>query len=349
MIWVLRRLVLAPLVVGAAVLLWATLPLWLLGAAAISPVVPGWLRPVRLAWVAVVYLTCEALLLVVMLGLWIASGFGWRLRSAYYQGIHYDLVQGTMWVFFHEARRVLRLRIETEGPTPDAHPGRPLVVCCRHAGPGDSFVLIHALMAWYQREPRVVLKDTLAWDPAIDVLLHRIPARFISSNPGAGERLEEEVAALATGLDRDDAFVIFPEGGNFTPQRRRRAIARLRRLGMERMARRAERMTNVLPPRPGGLLAALDAAPEADVVLVAHTGLDHLVTAGDVWRELPMDKRIVMRWWQVPRAEIPDDRDGRIDWLFRWWERIDAWINENRPEDLGPRGAGSPGRPGRSS
>jgi hypothetical protein len=114
------------------------------------------------------------------------------------------------------------------------------------------------------------------------------------------------------------------------------------------MARRAERMTHVLPPRPGGLLAALDAAPEADVVLVAHTGLDHVRTAGDVWRELPMDKRIVMRWWQVPRADIPDDRDGRIEWLFRWWERIDAWIDENRPEDLGPRRAGSPGRPGRS-
>ena len=44
------------------------------------------------------------------------------------------------------------------------------------------------------------------------------------------------------------------------------------------MADRAEQMTHVLAPRPGGLLAALDAAPEADVLLVAHTGLDHLVT-----------------------------------------------------------------------
>ena len=57
-------------------------------------------------------------------------------------------------------------------------------MCCRHAGPGDSFILIYALMHWYDREPRVVLKDTLAWDPAIDVILHRIPARFISPNPG---------------------------------------------------------------------------------------------------------------------------------------------------------------------
>ena len=328
--WVLRRLVLAPVTVGLVTLLWLTLPVWLLAAAALSPLVPGRLRPLRILWIAIVYLTCEALLLVVMFGLWVSSGFGWRLRTPYFEGIHYDLVQGTMWVFFREARRVLRLRIETEGPAPDAHPGRPILVCCRHAGPGDSFVLIHTLMAWYDREPRVVLKDTLSWDPAIDVLLHRIPARFITPNPGASEQLEDQIASLAAGLDENDAFVIFPEGGNFTPHRRQRAIDRLTRLGLDRMAQRAEKMMNVLAPRPGGFLAALDAAPAADVVLVAHTGLDHLVTVGDVWRELPMDKRIVMRWWQVPRDEIPAGREERIDWLFGWWERIDAWIDVNR-------------------
>ena len=219
-------------------------------------------------------------------------------------------------------------------PAPDAHPGRPLLVCCRHAGPGDSFTLVHALMHWYSREPRVVLKDTLAWDPMIDVVLRRIPARFISPSPGRGEDLESQIAALATGLDENDAFVIFPEGGNFTPERRQRAIDRLRRLGMERMARRAEAMTNVLAPKPGGLIAALDAAPEADVVMVAHTGLDHLATVGDLWRALPMDKQIIMRWWTVPRDEIPAGRDERIDWLYAWWERIDEWVQQNRPEDL---------------
>jgi hypothetical protein len=93
-------------------------------------------------------------------------------------------------------------------------------------------------------------------------------------------------------------------------------------------------MENVLAPRPGGLLAALDAAPDADVVLVAHTGLDHLVSVRDVWRELPMDKQLIMRWWRVPREEIPDGREDRIDWLFSWWEEIDRWIDAHRPVDL---------------
>jgi 1-acyl-sn-glycerol-3-phosphate acyltransferase len=330
-----RRLLTATAVLAVTTLLWVLLPLWVVAAAALSPLLPGRWRALRLLWIVILYATVDSLMLVVMFGYWLAAGGSRRVRAPYWQGLHYDLVQGVMWVLFREAKRVLRLDITTEGPSPDAYPGQPLLVCCRHAGPGDSFTLIHALMHWYDREPRVVLKDTLRWDPAIDVLLHRIPARFITApkagqRPDAGQDLDSQIRDLATNLDEDDAFVIFPEGGNFTAQRRDRAIDRLRRLGLEGMAARAEKMTNVLAPRPGGFLAALDAAPEADVVLVAHTGLDHLLTVGDIWRELPMDKRIVMRWWRVPRTEIPPDRDGRIEWLFGWWERIDAWIEENR-------------------
>ena len=103
------------------------------------------------------------------------------------------------------------------------------------------------------------------------------------------------------------------------------------------MADRAERMPNVLAPRPGGFLAALDAAPGADVVLVAHTGLDHLMTVADVWRELPMDKRLIMRWWRVSRDEIPPGREARVDWLFDRWAEIDRWVDEHRPVDLPPK------------
>jgi 1-acyl-sn-glycerol-3-phosphate acyltransferase len=323
--------VVAPAVIGLTALLWVTLPLWVIAAAGLSPLLPGRWRALRLLWVVILYLTAETLLLLVLLGLWLASGFGWRIRTPYFSGIHYDLAQGVLVLVFREARRMLALRIRTDGPTPASHPDRPVLVCCRHAGPGDSFTLMYALLHWYRREPRVVLKDTLAWDPAIDVLLARIPSSFISPNPQAGHDYESQIARLAAGLDANDAFVIFPEGGNFTPARRERAIARLHSLGMERMARRAEGMMHVLAPRPGGFLAALDAAPGADVMMVAHTGLDHLLTVADVWRELPMDKQLVMRWWEVPRTEIPQDREARIEWLYGWWERIDRWVEANRP------------------
>ena len=331
-----RRVVVAPAVIALTVLLWTTLPLWLIGTGIVAAFVPAWLRPVRLAWVLVLHLTLESVILVELFGLWIASGFGVFVRRPYFERIHYDIAQAYLVIFFREARRVLRLKVETVGPTPDAFPGEPLLVCCRHAGPGDSFILMYALMHWYGREPRVVLKDTLAWDPAVGIVLHRLPSRFVKPNPGVGEDIESEIAGLARNLDQNDAFVIFPEGGNFTPKRRERAISRLRKLGMERMALRAERMKHVLAPKPGGVLAALEAAPEADVLLVAHTGMDHVLTVRDVWHSLPMDKRIIMRWWRVPREEIPAGREAQIDWLFGWWEQIDTWIGANRPADLPP-------------
>jgi hypothetical protein len=64
--------------------------------------------------------------------------------------------------------------------------------------------------------------------------------------------------------------------------------------------------------------------------MVAHTGLDHLLTLADLWRELPMDKTITMQWWRIDREEIPTDRDAQIDWLFSWWEHIDSWIAARR-------------------
>jgi 1-acyl-sn-glycerol-3-phosphate acyltransferase len=331
-----RRVVLAPALVALTFVLLVTVPVWLLVAIVLSPLVPGRLRPLRILSIALCYLVLEAVLLLVLFGLWAASGFGRRIRTAYFEGVHYDLTEGFLVAFVRQAQWVARMRVETVGPAPEAWHGTPLLVCCRHAGPGDSFMLVYALLHWYHREPRVVLKDTIAWDPMIDVMLTRLPARFISPNPRPGTDLESSIAELAHGLDDNDAFVIFPEGGNFTPKRRQRGIDRLNRLGLHRMAHRAERMVNVLAPRPGGFLAALDAAPDADVVLVAHTGLDHMLTIADVWRELPLDKQLIMRWWQVPREEIPTGREERIDWLFTWWEQIDAWISEHRPEDLAP-------------
>ena len=72
--------------------------------------------------------------------------------------------------------------------------------------------------------------------------------------------------------------MIFPEGGNWTPGRWQRGIRRLERLGRRDLAARARQMPNVLPPRPGGALAAIGACPEADVIFVAHAGLDELVS-----------------------------------------------------------------------
>ena len=326
-----RRVVLAPLAVLLTLAVVTSLPLLLLAAAALSPILPGRWRPLRVLWLAVLHLVLETLILGALAVTWVASGFGWRIRSPYFQRRHYALVRWYLQVLYDEVRRVLRVEVQVEGPPPSDYVGRPLVVLSRHAGPGDSFLLVHALVNWYEREPRIVLKDTLQWDPAIDVLLNRLPNQFI--RPG-GDGAEAKIGELCRDLDDNDAFVIFPEGGNVTELRRKRAIDRLRRQGHIDDAEKAERLRHVMAPKPGGVLAALDACGDADVVMVAHTGVEHMSSVLDVWRELPMDRRIAMRWWLVDADKIPVGRDARIAWLFEWWRRIDDWIESQQSEVL---------------
>ena len=36
-----------------------------------------------------------------------------------------------------------------------------------------------------------------------------------------------------------------------------------------------------------------------------------------------------MRWSFIPAAEIPDDEDEFVDWLYDWWADIDRWIRSH--------------------
>lgn len=215
-------------------------------------------------------------------------------------------------------------------PEPLELPAGPLIVCGRHGGVGGAFLLAHLLLSTYHRLPRVVLKQTLAWDPLIDALLSRIPHAFIDPQPGDGGATAARIGALARGMAVDEALLIFPEGGNFTPRRRMRALHRLRRRGLAAAAERAARLRNVLPPHPDGVFAAIEAAPQAAVVFVAHTGLDHLLSAADVWRALPLRLPVVITWWVVPAADVPRRPQERLSWLEENWARIDGWVARNR-------------------
>ena len=55
-----RRVVLAPAVVALTVTLLLTLPVWLIVAAAASPLLPGRLRALRVLWVVIVWLVLES-------------------------------------------------------------------------------------------------------------------------------------------------------------------------------------------------------------------------------------------------------------------------------------------------
>ena len=126
--WV-RRILLGPLVVALALFAVTTIPLWLLLAAAASPLVPGRLRLLRLLWIGVVYLVWDAAALVTLFALWLASGFGWKVRSPAFQRAHYVLTGHILRALFWQGRWALRVSIDVVGTDPDtAAPGRPEIV-----------------------------------------------------------------------------------------------------------------------------------------------------------------------------------------------------------------------------
>ncbi|MDP5181622.1 1-acyl-sn-glycerol-3-phosphate acyltransferase [Blastococcus sp. BMG 814] len=323
-----------PLLVVALVAAVLLLPVLVLVAAVASVWLPGHWRGLRLLCFALVYLALQVVGLVAAGVLWVLSGFGRRLTAPRSRAAHYTVLRLLLDTLMRAGQRLFALRLVTDGaswsPLDDGLPGstNAMVVLSRHAGPGDSFLLVHTLMDRdHLRRPRIVLKDVLQLDPMIDVYLNRLPNHFVPADPAGGYSSEEAIAGLARDLGDEDALLIFPEGANFTARRRTRAIQGLRDRGLLAAVRRAEEMRHVLPPRPAGVAAALGAAPHADVVFVAHTGLEHLNTPRDVWRGLPMDKALHLRWWFVPAADVPRDPAEQVDWLYRWWETIDAWVD----------------------
>jgi 1-acyl-sn-glycerol-3-phosphate acyltransferase len=336
---IVRRLVLAPLLVVVLLAVVVNLPLLVIAAAAASPWLPGRWRALRLLWFGLVWLALESVTLSACLALWVASGFGDRLRSEPYQERHYAIMRWFLSTLFRVAKRVFRLTVEVEEPALTSEEAaarltRPVIVLSRHAGPGDSFLLVHHLLSRYRRKPRIVMKAALQLDPGLDVVINRLPNAFVPARRGSGSRVVREIERLAGGLGPAGALVIFPEGGNFTPRRRLRAIRLLEERRLAEEAAKARAMEHLLPPKPNGALAAIAAAPTADVIFVAHTGLEHVITVGDVWRALPMEQVLKARWWRVPAAEIPADREAQVDWLYEWWARIDRWIGDNRPTAL---------------
>jgi len=336
-----RRLVLAPLAIVIAValtMLFPLLALLVLVFGAVGRSRPGRMRVLRLLYFALIWLTAETAALFMCLGLWIASGFGGRLHTEPYQARHYAVMRWFLGRLYRSATTTFRVRVVVDEPEltaaeQAARLARPVIVLSRHAGPGDSFLLVNQLLSVYGRRPRVVMKASLQFDPSLDVVGNRLPNVFVSRRRTGERFFVDQIVRLARGLDRTAALVIFPEGGNWTPGRWLRGIRRLEQLGRHDLAARAEAMPNLLPPRAGGALAAIAACPEADVIFVAHSGLDRLVSVADVWHSLPMDQVVRAKWWRVPVGEVPRtaDHETQVRWLYDWWQLIDTWITANRP------------------
>ena len=316
-----RRALLPVSVAVEVVVLALMVPLAAVGL--VAAVVDRRARVLRLAAMGACYLVLELAALAALLAVWLARPFRGR---AWWDRANVAILAWVIGRVLAAARRTVGFEVRMEeppGPAPWADPD-PVLVMARHGGIGDSFVLVWLLAGRYHRRPRVVLKDVLLWEPLIDVALTRAGACFLPPSGRTGP-LEDRVRALAGDLERGDALLIFPEGGNWTPRRRLRAIGRLWADRKPAAARAAALMDHVLPPRAGGVMACLEERPDLAVVVVAHTGLDKVTSAGSLWAALPFRSPMRLRWW--PAAHPPWGEEERLAWLTTEWAVVDQWID----------------------
>ncbi len=314
-------------------------------AALVAPLTPR-RRVLRIAAFGAAYMSVEIAVSVAALCLWLAAPRHWvrpprpgSPDAGLWERRHFGLLAWALGAVLGAAGRLAGFRVVTEAAAGSTLGGdNPVLVLARHGGPGDSFALAHLLLA-HGRRVRIVLKGVLQLDPALDVVLNRLPSCFLPRRSSSGEDVAERVAALAATLRGADALLLFPEGGNWTPRRRLDAIAHLRAERHETAARAAEAMEHVLPPRPAGFLACMHCRPDLDVAVVAHTGLDRLVTARAIWDALPLDMPMTVRWWWTPATLVPDTDEERYHFLTSQWAGVDGWIDARWADSAG---AGNP-------
>jgi 1-acyl-sn-glycerol-3-phosphate acyltransferase len=317
-------LLLAGLALGAA-------PVWgpvVLGVDALSGQLRTRPRSRALAFFAL-YLGCELAGLVVAFVLWLGTLGGRLGGSTCYLAANAALQRWWTTALFRGGAHLFSVRLELEGM--QLAGGGPLLLFVRHSSPADA-VLAAALVANPHRLlVRYVIKRELLWDPCLDVVGRRLPNAFIERSGPRGQAEIAAIAGLTAGLDARSAVLIYPEGTRFGPSKIAPAIAALRDKGKAELAEIAAGYRGVLPPRLGGPLALLDAAPGVDVVFLEHTGFEGAASFGRLWSGALAGRTIRVRLRRIPAREIP--RVARDRWLFDMWSQTDRWVTQGLSRD----------------
>jgi Acyltransferase len=285
------------------------------------------------ARLGITYFALELGGLIACGALWVASAGGLLIHNRFFQHLHYRLLRWFVHGFTRRWLSLLDIHVAEQAPNAAIQAlksDQPLLFFSRHAGPGDTIVLIDRLLTRFDRLPRVVFKQSVVLDPCIDLIGHRLPHAILDT--ANKDECEARIEQLASGLGDRGVLLLFPEGGNFTATRRRHALNKLRRIGRHREAERAARMQHVLPPRPSGALAALRGNPKAGVIFGAHSGLGLAAFPREIWNDAPLGKTLASHVWLAPADERPSQPDAQVQWLYDWWKRIDTWIEDQGTE-----------------
>lgn len=316
----LRRTVMVSAVTVAAIVSVSLVWLWLPLLVVVDVVRFRWRLPlVRFAAFGTAWAWFETLGVLGSFLLWVIGkgrdqSLNYRLQSWWTRGVVAAL------------RRTVGLRIEVEGaPAPGQG---PFIALCRHASLADSIMSAWVFITHSDLRPRYVLKQELKLDPCLDIVGHRLPNYFLdrTSNDVASEL--QGIEAMASGLDAGDVAVIFPEGTRANPIKRERLLKSLGERSPERAAVLSG-LRHLLPPKPAGAGALLNAVPTARILTMWHTGFDGMDTFRGIVGQLGRSAvKVQVRIVEHHRSAIAVG-DGFVSWLDQQWVLMDELVNKH--------------------
>jgi len=251
--------------------------------------------------------------------------FGWRRDNPGW--IRVNEKAKSFWVKQHlrNVGRFAGVKINVENPE-ECSIGNAIVLS-HHTSHIDAVLPAYLFGPKGGLQTQYTLKETLQWLPGLDIVGGNLSNVWINRRPEPGSPMFDEIKTLGSGTNPGNVSVIFPEGTFYTPERLQKGADRVaaKRPDLEHMVRG---LRHCLPIRPGGVMALLEGAPEADIVIVGHAGLERFVFLSDIVSNIPTDQPWTIHLWRYPRATIPTDRDELLTWLTERWVEMDDWIDE---------------------
>ena len=280
-------------------------------------------RYIRFSLMIVWYLLMECLGTIIAFILWVGTMGGYFMDSRRSQKMH-ALVQ------YRWASSLLfgvRIFFNARIIFPDCmvFNSGPILIAAQHSSFFDALIPTVLLgKGGGSIVPRHVLKSGLLLSPSLDFYGNRLPNKFVKRSSATSALDISGVYSIGKELHKD-ACVIFPEGTFYSPERFTQAIEKLEASDPERVGKVAQ-LNHLLPVKPGGILALVSSAPNADLVMVGHYGLSSFSSFKEIINNIPFQNSIEIYVKRIPSACLPSDTSACLKFIDNEWLNIDNWL-----------------------
>jgi hypothetical protein len=263
----------------------------------------------------------ECVGMVAALGLWLARPVA-RWDERRYQHLNRRLQYWWGRNLFWSAVRIFGVDVEIDGLELLEDP-RPTLVLCRHASTLDTMLPIAVVrqMKYY----RYVIKAELLADPAMDYVAQRFPNCFVHRGTDNPEEEARNVVALGKDLETTGAVVVYPEGTRYTPAKRARLLEKFGEDDPDDLLPVVESLNRTLPPLRQGARKLVETMTEADVLFIAHRGVDEAGAMSDLIKGRLTQVKLEVAMWRIVADDVPRDPDAVRQFLVEHWKRVDAF------------------------